>query len=246
MAFEVTSGTEAVHALLSGGEAGAVPPEPTATVSGLQVDELMKAPFAAALAMWRNRIDVQAALMDIATRGLFPLAMHAGDSRAVEADLMKFAFDHGMMLRHTMGKEGDPTTNPYAMTIVNLLPSYASTAGTNLAGIVEHLMRSVATLRALVNDLDGFLVGARADVQRLRDLAAKHMKPKDLEMFDAIVAEIEETSQASVRFALERMAEVVSGAEMLGLIDDKGTVNTLVLAEPAPAPSSAPAPAPSE
>lgn len=228
MALDIVNGVKEVHAVLSGGAADTK----VQRVPGDHVDELMQAPHAAVGEMWKGRIGLQAGVME-ALAALAALVMQ--DPRKmtpVDAAMVKMFHDHGLMLRHTMGQEGDPTSNPYAMAVVNLTPSYIQTADTNLPAIVDHLMRAVATLRALVDDMDGYIVTTRNEIQRLRKAA--NMKPKDAEQFDAIVAEIEKASDDALRFQMKRLAEVITGADMLGLTEG-GEFNTLVLADKAPA-----------
>lgn len=231
MALQIVNGESAVRAVLTGG--AAAPKDVVKKVHGEVVDALAQAPHAAVREMWDGRIGIQAGIME-AIGGLLTLVTSITAEGAamtpVDAALLKLFHDQGLMLSNTMAQQGP--INPYVTAVMNLTPSYAKTAGTNLPAIMEHIVRAVATLRGLIDDMDGYLVTTRADIQKARDLAARTLSPEDLAKFDAIVAEIEVASQNAKKFQLHRLADVLDGAEAIGITDGEGKFNTLVLAEP--------------
>jgi hypothetical protein len=232
MALEIVNGEGAVHAALTG---GATPPEEVEvrTVPGEVIDALALAPHAAVGQMWDGRVGIQAGIME-AIGGLLTLvtSMTAkGPAMTpVDAALLKLFHDQGLMLSNTMAQQGP--INPYVTAVMNLTPSYAKTAGTNLPAIVDHIVRAVATLRGLIDDMSGYIIMTRADIQKVRDLAAPTLSPEDLAKFDAIVDEIEVASRDAIKFQLRRLADVIDGAAAVGVTDEDGKINTLVLAEP--------------
>lgn len=225
MALEVVSGADAVHAVLSGGAADT----PVSFTDGDAVDALMQSGHAAVGKTWEQRIEFQAAVIEM-LKSLATLAMR--DTKAIgpaDALSLKMFRDQVLMLQHTMGKAGDPTSNPYAMGIVALTPSYAKTADSNLSATIEHLMLMVATLRKLIDDMEGYVITTRNDIQRLREVAAKSMTPEEAKLFDDIAEQIDVSSKNAVADHTKVLAWLLAGAEFLGLTNEKGQLATLVL-----------------